>query len=121
MSKKVFGFHSEVLGTPKMIVGLAPIQIASLRGELYAEANPPPVVFEEPPKLFTMSVPKRGGTPRCGEYENNPAGHRELASLVRGERVLCVVLGHQVKFEHASVVELASDGVTVTEKLVLPE
>ncbi len=121
MHKRLFGFHSATLGVPRMMVGLAPAQLVSLNRELDLEANPPPVECVESPKLYVVSVPKRGGTPRCGEYENTPAGHRELASLVRGERVLCVVLGHQVKFEHASVVELATDGVTVTEKLILPE
>lgn len=122
MGKQIFGFHTATLGNPRFQVGLAVEQLKYLQVEKEEERNPAPVAPDYQAKLYALSVPKRGqGTPRVGEYDNTPTGHKELASLVRSEHVLSVVLGRLVKFEHSSVVELASDGVTVTEKLVLPE
>ncbi len=122
MGRRVFGFHDVTLGSPRIQIGLSGEQMLALQMEKELEVNPPPVALEPQLKLYVMSIPRRGGgTPRVGEYDNTPSGHRELATLIRSEHVLSVVLGQSVRFEHASVVELISEGVTVVERQILPE
>jgi len=111
MPSKGFGFRHEPLGQPSYQVGLAPEQLEAFRSEAVGPATP--MAVQAKPKLFAMSAPRKGGVPMVHEYEDDDSGHRELANLIRGEIVLAIVKGHQVEFEHASVVALLGAEISV--------
>ncbi len=83
---------------------------------------PVEVVATAPPvKLYAVSMPLKAGPIKVFEYDNDADGQRQLANLIRGERVLAVILGHQVQVESASVVDLDFGNAKVSQRTVLPD
>jgi hypothetical protein len=111
MTGKIFGWTHEPIGGPRYQVGLC-------REQHIGDPPDPPMAVTTRASLFAMSAPRKGGVPMVHQYEDNDAGHRELANLIRGEIVLAVVKGHQVEFEHASVVALL--GAEISVRLTTP-
>jgi hypothetical protein len=113
MTKRVFGFHTHKLGQPQLRVGLAEEQAAVAQPEPVAQR------VEVAPSIFALSVPPKGGPPMVHRYANDDQGHRELANLVRGELILALIIGHEIEFEHASVVALLGHDVAVKSTTLL--
>jgi hypothetical protein len=105
---QLFGFHGRLAWDDDLRIGHTPPP---------AEAAPESREVVVPAKLYATSVPLKGGPVKVLEYDHTPEGHRQLANLIRGERVVAVVLGHRVQIEATSVVDLDIGGMTVTDRL----
>jgi hypothetical protein len=105
----LFGFHSSVIGGPRLAIGLGPLQ----SGNTVAEPNRPKQ------HLFAFSLPLKSGRPKVFMYENNDQGRSQLANLIRGENVLAVIHGTQVEIESASVVGLIVDQHKIVHKTLI--
>ncbi len=106
---RLFGYHQYPLGAPRLVIGFPGLQPET------------PEPKKPTQRLYAFSQPlKGGGGPRVFIYEDTENGRKELANLIRGERVHKVVLGHEIPFESASVVELQLPDQTLVNRTVIP-
>lgn len=118
MSKRhqqLFGFHDiAVPASTELRMGVSGADPVPAPAPV---PSAPPV----PLRFYALTVPIKGGAVKVLEYEHTPEGHHQLVNLIRGERVIRVVFGREVKVEASSVVDLELDGTVITDKLPLPE
>ena len=113
---QLFGFHeATVSATPDLLAGL----VSTAVNDVVPVVESHKVI--EAPKLYATTVPIKGGPVKILEYDHSPEGHRQLANLIRGERVIGVVLGHRVNIETASVIEMQIGDAEVVDRIPTQE
>ncbi len=100
---------SKLLGTAILHVGTGGAPL-----ELDRVLPAPPVA-----RLYAFAMPLKGGIAKVFGYDETEAGLRDLANLIRGERVLAVVRGHKVNVEAATTVALEFNGQTIIDRVKL--